>query len=48
MSQLILHPDRALPIDGEQRRIAREIYAETKGLPLICMHGHVDLSLIHI
>jgi len=42
---LELHPDRALPLDSEQRRIAKEIYGETKGLPLICMHGHVDAQV---
>ncbi len=45
MTHLELHPDRALPLDSEQRRIAREIYGETKGLPLICMHGHVDAQV---
>ena len=45
MTLLELHPDRALPLDPEQRRIAKEIYGETKGLPLICMHGHVDAQV---
>ena len=45
MTQLQLHPDRALPLDSEQRRIAKEIYGETKELPLICMHGHVDAQV---
>ncbi|HZA31616.1 MAG TPA: glucuronate isomerase, partial [Propionibacteriaceae bacterium] len=42
MTSLQLEPDRALPFPAEQRRIAREIYGETKDLPLICMHGHVE------
>jgi glucuronate isomerase len=42
MSTLQLDPDRALPFPAEQRSIAREIYEETKDLPLICMHGHVE------
>jgi len=42
MSSLHLDPDRALPFPAEQRSIAREIYGETKDLPLICMHGHVE------
>jgi glucuronate isomerase len=42
MSSLQLEPDRALPFAAEQRSVAREIYNETKGLPLICMHGHVE------
>jgi glucuronate isomerase len=42
MSSLQLDPDRALPFPAEQRSTAREIYRETKDLPLICMHGHVE------
>jgi len=42
MTALSLDPDRALPFPAEQRSVAREIYAETKDLPLICMHGHVE------
>jgi glucuronate isomerase len=42
MSSLQLEPDRALPFSPEQRSIAREIYGETKDLPLISMHGHVE------
>ena len=42
MSTLQLDPDRALPFPAEQRGIARAIYGETKDLPLICMHGHVE------
>jgi glucuronate isomerase len=43
--RLVLHPDRALPIDAEHRGVAKEIYAETKDLPLICMHGHVEAEV---
>ncbi|HJV14504.1 MAG TPA: glucuronate isomerase [Propionibacteriaceae bacterium] len=42
MSTLELDPHRALPFPAEQRSIAWEIYGETKDLPLICMHGHVE------
>jgi glucuronate isomerase len=42
MSTLELHPDRALPFPAEQRSVAREIYAATKDLPVISMHGHVE------
>jgi glucuronate isomerase len=42
MSSLHLDPDRALPFPAEQRSIAGEIYGETKELPLVCMHGHVE------
>jgi glucuronate isomerase len=46
VTRLVLHPDRALPFAPEQRRIAREIYDETKDLPLICMHGHVEAEVL--
>jgi glucuronate isomerase len=42
---LRLHPDRALPLVPEQRRVARQIYDQTKDLPLICMHGHVEAEV---
>jgi glucuronate isomerase len=42
VTSLQLHPDRALPFPPEQRSVAKQIYAETKDLPLICMHGHVE------
>jgi glucuronate isomerase len=45
VTQLRLHPDRALPFAPEHRRVAREIYDETRNLPLICMHGHVDAEV---
>jgi glucuronate isomerase len=45
MPSLQLDPDRALPFAPEQRNIAREIYGETKDLPLICLHGHVEAEV---
>lgn len=45
MSQpLVLHPDRALPADPEIRSIARRLYAKTASLPIVSMHGHVDVE----
>jgi glucuronate isomerase len=46
VTSLELHPDRALPFPPEQRSVAREIYGETKDLPLICMHGHVEPQVL--
>ena len=43
---LRLHPDRALPADPGVRAIARRIYAGTRSLPLVCMHGHVDAAVL--
>jgi glucuronate isomerase len=41
---LTLHPDRALPAEPHVRDIARRVYAKTADLPLVCMHGHVDVD----
>ncbi|MEP6618038.1 MAG: glucuronate isomerase [bacterium] len=43
---LTLHPDRFFDSDAAVRRAARELYAETCTLPLVCPHGHVDPSLL--
>jgi glucuronate isomerase len=40
------HPDRALPAGADVRAVARGIYQATRDLPLLCMHGHVDASLL--
>jgi glucuronate isomerase len=44
-SPLTLHPDRALPTEPSLRSIARVLYSQTAGLPLVCMHGHVEASV---
>jgi glucuronate isomerase len=44
--ELILHPDRFFDADPAIRRAARELYAETRELPLVCPHGHVDPALL--
>ncbi|NLH80067.1 MAG: glucuronate isomerase [Phyllobacteriaceae bacterium] len=38
----MLHPDRLFPADPEIRAIARRLYAEVAGLPIISPHGHTD------
>jgi glucuronate isomerase len=43
---LRLHPDRALPVEPGVRAFAREIFAATESLPLVCMHGHVDAAVL--
>ncbi|NUT38094.1 MAG: glucuronate isomerase [Hamadaea sp.] len=40
------HPDLLFPADPQQRRIARELYAHVRELPLISPHGHVDPRLL--
>ncbi|NML04383.1 glucuronate isomerase [Sphingomonas sp. G-3-2-10] len=39
---LKLDPDRLFPADGRTRDIARALYAEVAGLPIISPHGHTD------
>ncbi|MEU4693987.1 glucuronate isomerase [Actinoplanes sp. NPDC023714] len=45
MSDSPLHPDRALPADPVLRPLAREIFASTRDLPIVSMHGHVDAAV---
>jgi glucuronate isomerase len=42
----LMHRDRALPADPATRALAREIFAATESLPLVCMHGHVDVEVL--
>jgi glucuronate isomerase len=43
---LELHEDRYFDPDAATLRAAREIYDETRSLPLICPHGHVDPEIL--
>jgi glucuronate isomerase len=43
---LALHEDRFFDADPTVRSIARELYAETRRLPIVGPHGHVDPSLL--
>ncbi|MFC6703751.1 glucuronate isomerase [Flexivirga alba] len=40
-----LDPDRALPAEPSTRDLARTIYRHAAALPLVSMHGHVDVGL---
>jgi glucuronate isomerase len=40
--RLELHPDRLFPADPTTRDIARALYAEIGGQPIVSPHGHVD------
>lgn len=44
MTLLTLHPDRLFPADVSVRAIARELYADVAGLPIVSPHGHTDPS----
>jgi glucuronate isomerase len=46
MQPLEMSEDRFFDSDPVIRKAAREIYAETRSLPLICPHGHVDPALL--
>jgi glucuronate isomerase len=39
---LVLHEDRLFPADAAQRAIARRLYAQVAGLPIVSPHGHTD------
>ena len=43
---LVLHEDRYFDADPGVRRIARALYEEIRGLPLVCPHGHVEPRLL--
>lgn len=43
---LHLHEDRFFSSDPGVRRVARALYEEVAGLPLVCPHGHVDPALL--
>jgi glucuronate isomerase len=43
---LVLHADRYFDPDPAVRRAARALYEETRSLPLVCPHGHVEPSLL--
>ncbi|MBV9931739.1 MAG: glucuronate isomerase [Alphaproteobacteria bacterium] len=39
---LKLDPDRLFPADATTRAVARSLYAEVRGLPIVSPHGHTD------
>lgn len=39
---MLLHPDRLFPVEASTRAIARRLYAEVKGLPIVSPHGHTE------
>ena len=43
---LLLDENRFLDSDPSIRRAARALYDETRGLPLVCPHGHVEPRLL--
>jgi len=45
LSEPVLDQDRCFDPDPAVRRIARDLFEETRALPLISPHGHVDAAL---
>lgn len=43
---LMLDPDRLFPVEQRSREIARELYAEISGAPIVSPHGHVEPNLL--
>ena len=43
---LVLHPDRFFDPDPAVREVARALYEETRDLPIVAPHGHVDPRLL--
>lgn len=39
---LVLNPDRLFPADPDTRAVARRLYGEISGLPIVSPHGHTD------
>ena len=46
MAAAILDADRFFDPDPTIRRVARELYDETRTLPIVCPHGHVDAAVL--
>jgi glucuronate isomerase len=42
----VLHEDRFFDADPAVRRVARVLYEETRGLPIVSPHGHVDAGIL--
>jgi glucuronate isomerase len=41
-TEVHVHPDRLFPAEPSVRAIARRLYAEVAGLPIVSPHGHTD------
>jgi hypothetical protein len=46
VTRIDLHPARLLPADPSRRDVARRLYQEVRGLPIVSPHGHVDPALL--
>jgi glucuronate isomerase len=41
---MLIHEDRLFPAESGARRVARDLYAHIKGLPLVSPHGHTQAA----
>jgi glucuronate isomerase len=41
---MLIHEDRLFPAEPSARKIARELYAHVRGLPIVSPHGHTQAS----
>jgi len=41
---MLLHEDRLFPAEEKARKVAKALYAQIKGLPIISPHGHTQAS----
>ncbi len=42
MASPLIHPDRLFPADPAVRAVARRLYEQVAGLPIVSPHGHTD------
>ena len=44
---MLIHEDRLFPAEPSARRIAKELYAHIRALPIISPHGHTQAALVY-
>jgi len=44
MKAMLLHEDRLFPADASARNVARSLYEQVRGLPIISPHGHTQAA----
>ena len=41
---MLIHPDRLFPAEPSTRKIARTLYEQVRGLPIVSPHGHTNAA----
>ena len=44
MKAMLLHEDRLFPAEADARKVARSLYEQVRGLPIISPHGHTQAA----